>query len=82
VGSFPTGNSQYQVADMAGNVWEMTSSKWNDGSMVMRGGSFLNPLADVRVTVRWAAADEARGAMWLGFRCVMDADAARPVTKP
>lgn len=58
---------------MAGNVWEMTSSKWQDGARVMRGGSFLNRLADVRVTVRWSAGDEVRGANWLGFRCAQDA---------
>ena len=38
----------------------------------MRGGSFLNTNVDVRVTVRWAAKDEDRGANWLGFRCVME----------
>lgn len=76
VGSFPSGNSFYAVSDMAGNVWEMTSSKWpdekNPEGRVMKGGSFLNPILDVRVVVRWAAQDEQAGATWLGFRCVMD----------
>jgi len=73
VGSFPKGNSAYGVSDMAGNVWEMTSGNYQGDSKAMRGGSFLNPLGDVRGTVRWAASDEDRGAVWLGFRCVMDA---------
>lgn len=76
VGRYPAGNSFYGVSDMAGNVWEMTSSKWPpqqyDGSYVMRGGSYLNNLAEVRTTVRWAAGDEERGAEWLGFRCAKD----------
>jgi formylglycine-generating enzyme required for sulfatase activity len=77
VGSYPSGDSPYGVSDMAGNVWEMTSGTWNDGAKAMRGGSLLNPIADVRVTVRWAASNEDRGANWLGFRCVMDVGNAR-----
>lgn len=76
VGRYPLSNSFYGVSDMAGNVWEMTSSKWPshqyDGAHVMRGGSYLNNLAEVRTTVRWAAGDEKRGAEWLGFRCAKD----------
>jgi formylglycine-generating enzyme required for sulfatase activity len=73
VGSYTRGNSVYGLSDMAGNVWEMTSSEWQGGRRAMRGGSFLNRLADVRVTVRWAADNEEGGANWLGFRCAMDA---------
>ena len=73
VGKFPQSDSPYGVADMAGNVWEMTSSHWMPNARAMRGGSFLNSLADVRTTIRWAAGDEANGANWLGFRCAKDA---------
>lgn len=78
VGSFPTGDSPYKVCDMAGNVWEMTTGPWpnktNATKKTMRGGSFLNSLPEVRTTVRWATASEERGAEYLGFRCVMDAN--------
>jgi formylglycine-generating enzyme required for sulfatase activity len=74
VGKFPQSDSPYGVSDMAGNVWEMTTGTWANGSKAMRGGSFLNHLADVRTTVRWAAGDENRGANWLGFRCAKNAE--------
>ena len=62
------------MSDTAGNVWEVTSGKYDGDSKTMRGGSFLNPLGDVRVTVRWSAGDEDSGAVWLGFRCAVDAE--------
>jgi formylglycine-generating enzyme required for sulfatase activity len=77
VGKYPGGNSPYGISDLAGNVWEMTSTVWDAASHVMKGGSFLNTNADVRTMVRWAPNDEIKGANWLGFRCVMDLKQAR-----
>jgi formylglycine-generating enzyme required for sulfatase activity len=83
VGSFsPSGDSVYGVSDMAGNVWEMTSGIWSYGGKAMRGGSFLNPVGDVRVTTRWAAGSSDNGAVWLGFRCVMDVTDWRRLARP
>ena len=72
VGSYSAGDSPYGLSDAAGNVWEMTSGIWGQSSKAMRGGSFLNTVSEVRVTVRWAPKDPEHGANWLGFRCVMD----------
>jgi len=57
---------------MAGNLWELTASPWGEGSHVMKGGSYLNDLAEARASLRWSSSDEARGADYLGFRCVVD----------
>lgn len=72
VGTFKNGASPYGVLDMAGNVYEMTTGKWQVTSHTMRGGCYLNSGAYVRTMFRWATEDEINGAEWLGFRCVMD----------
>jgi formylglycine-generating enzyme required for sulfatase activity len=74
VGSNRDSDSIYGVSDMAGNVWEMTSShypKESDKAHAMKGGSFLNREIQVKASYRWTADDEKGGATWLGFRCVM-----------
>lgn len=82
VGSFPDGAGPFGHLDLAGNVWEWTSSTprpFDVGGAelvldhhVVRGGSYLHPAVDLRATARtFVRAGSARAD--LGIRCAYDA---------
>ncbi len=68
VGSHPDGASPYGLLDLAGNVWEWTSTEYPPGERVLRGGSFASPgLAWARCTMRSHSRPGRRQAH-IGFR--------------
>jgi eukaryotic-like serine/threonine-protein kinase len=84
VGSYPQGASPYGVMDLAGNVWEWTSSLYKPypydpgdgredltarGSRVERGGGWYTPEWHARTTRRTASGHVYRRFSDLGFRC-------------
>ena len=82
----PQGDSPYGAADMAGNVWEWTSTLFRlypydaedgreeqeeGGPRVLRGGSFYDTQRRVRCAYRSAADRDYRYHDYLGFRVVV-----------
>ncbi|MCX6049140.1 MAG: SUMF1/EgtB/PvdO family nonheme iron enzyme, partial [Chloroflexi bacterium] len=82
VGQFPLGASPYGVLDMAGNVWEWTSSLYRrypyrldgedaaaDGLRVVRGGSYNHDVRQIRCAARDGMAAGVRD-VYIGLRVV------------
>ena len=76
VGSFPRDRTPHGLFDMAGNVWEWTSSGWSEDyekersndRRTNRGGGWLNTAENLRATYRnWSG--PARRDVYIGFRC-------------
>ncbi|MGQ0696275.1 MAG: formylglycine-generating enzyme family protein [Nitrospiraceae bacterium] len=72
VGSFEDGRSPYGIYDLAGNVYEWTSSDHHGRTKVVRGGAWMNAASSLQSSVRgWHFPGDSSDHD--GFRCVQDA---------
>ncbi|MCP4265526.1 MAG: SUMF1/EgtB/PvdO family nonheme iron enzyme, partial [Candidatus Brocadiaceae bacterium] len=70
VNKYPEGKSYYGCYDMAGNVWEWTSSEYNKLNFVLRGGSWRRNSVDCRCASRDREKPLSRySSRDIGFRC-------------
>ncbi len=69
VGALPRDASTFGVHDMAGNVFEWTRSRTEDGAAILKGGSWSTSLVQARTSVGKPAPDDLRH-ITIGFRCV------------
>ncbi len=72
---YEAGKTPYGCYDMAGNVWEWTSTLWRggedpnaEGSRVLRGGSWFNTAENARTSNRFRL-DPVSRSNYFGFRC-------------
>lgn len=66
---YPSGISLEGCYDMAGNVYEWTPSKYDEDTMVLRGGSWNFDRDNARCAYRIRVNPNNRGS-YVGFRCV------------
>ncbi len=72
VGMFPDGDTPEGVSDMAGNVWEWTSSDYGkEEAKVVRGASYYDVATYLRAALRnWY--EPGNSNFFLGFRCLRE----------
>jgi formylglycine-generating enzyme required for sulfatase activity len=76
-GRFPDGRSVFGAEDMAANVWEFVrASDQEPWACVLRGGSYLNTIDEVKSSLRLFAVPRDHRPPDFGLRCALEPAAA------
>lgn len=87
VDAFSKGESPFKVADLVGNVWQLTNDVYDNGSyrfVIIRGGSYYKPTSSIwyvkggpqpldQTQMLLLVSPGFDRSSTIGFRCVMDA---------
>jgi len=76
VGTYPIDRSVYGAMDMAGNMREITSSLFDTGQVVLRGGNFGDDADDLRCACRSGVQPTMRSS-FIGFRLITESPRPR-----
>lgn len=71
VNQFPNGKGPYGTYDMAGNVFQWTTSQWDKNKMVVKGCSWDDSPGTCRAAMRHGRLAGSKHIL-IGFRCVSD----------
>ncbi len=72
VGRFPNGKSPYGVEDFAGNIFEWTSTPWDEKKVVLKGCSWDDLPGTCRSAMRHGRPPQSKHIL-IGFRCASEA---------
>lgn len=74
VDAYPLGSTPDGIYDLLGNTWEWMAAEKDQTKRVLRGGSWIYSVEDLRASFRYRCKPDNRNDL-IGFRCARDVEA-------